>query len=308
MKKNSHRIAVLGAGAWGSALASHLEKAGNKVILWDKDEPNLEEIIKRSELVVFAVPSHAMREVSQLSKAYISPELLVVSVAKGLEQKTTKTMSEVLCEELGHPERITVLSGPSFAKEVKEGLPTAVTIAGETEEAARKAASYFHFDNFRVYTSIDVVGVELGGVLKNIIALAVGIVDGVGMGHNARAALITRGLAEMQRLVIKLGGQPLTVTGLSVLGDLLLTSTGDLSRNRQVGLRLGKGEKLEDILKSLGQVAEGVTATAVALELAKKHSISVPIITEVDKVLSGKSSIDDAVKSLLNREPKAETK
>lgn len=215
-------------------------------------------------------------------------------------------MTDVLAESCGDPSRVTVLSGPSFAREVIQGLPTAVTIAGHEAAAVNLAAQTFHNDYFRVYTSSDVVGVEFGGVLKNVIALAVGVLDGMGAGLNARAALITRGLAEMQRLTVALGGDPRTTVGLSGLGDLLLTSTGDLSRNRQVGVRLGKGETLAAVLGSMDQVAEAVTATAKVYSLARKFDVRTPIIDEVNALLSGTSQASDSARRLLSKVPSPE--
>ena len=328
------KVAVIGCGSWGTALAQHLSRSGYEVALTGNEPDVLAAIAEKqentkyfpghvlsapvavttlqktalngAELVVLAVPSFAMRGVISEAKASLAAGTIVVSVAKGLEGGTLKTMSGVLSEELGEGWPVAVLSGPSFALEVLRGLPTAVTIASRSEETAKKAAVYFHHQYFRVYTSTDLVGVELGGAVKNIIALAAGVVDGLGMGNNARAALITRGVAEMQRLITALGGKPQTVAGLSGLGDLLLTATSDLSRNRRVGIRLGKGEKLPEIVASLGQVAEAVETASKALDLARQHGISVPIVEQVDAVLAGRVTAGDAVKSLLAREQRAE--
>lgn len=328
-------VTLLGAGSWGTALAEHLARGGMQVTIWDRDtgvlaainsehknprylkeallntniiaEPDLSRAIGKNKLIVFAVPSSATREVAHKAAAHIDEEALSVNVAKGLEEGTSKRLSQVLAEELGEQAEIAVLSGPSFAKEVVEDLPTAVTIAAHKKEIAKKATVYFHHHNFRVYTSEDVIGVELGGALKNVIALAAGVVDGCGMGTNARAALITRGLAEMKRLIVALGGKPQTVSGLSCLGDLLLTATGDLSRNRQVGVALGRGEKLTDILARLGQVAEGVQTTHKVLELARRNNIEMPIAAEVGKVISGEHSVKKAIEVLLSRASTDET-
>lgn len=326
-------IAVLGAGSWGTALAHHLTRAGHEVTLWGRNsdtlhqiaehqrnpryfgdlplaggiraQPDLNDAVRGQDAVVVAVPSTAVRSVAKAAKA-TPGEAMVVSTTKGLEATTLKRMSEVLAEELGRLERITVLSGPTFALEILKGLPAAVVMAGPTLPAARRAAAVFHHGNLRVYTSIDMVGVELGGVLKNVIALAAGVTDGFGMGHNARAALLTRGLAEMRRLATALGAQASTIAGLSGLGDLLLTATGDLSRNRRVGLRLGQGEKLEDILEDLGQVAEGVLTARTGLELARMHDVEVPILEEVHAIVEGRSTVEEAVRNLLARAPKSE--
>jgi glycerol-3-phosphate dehydrogenase (NAD(P)+) len=328
------RATVIGCGSWGTGLAHHLSIVGHDVVLTGnepevlravaethenpkyfpgcklseriKTTENLAQALEGAKLTVFAVPSFAMRSLASAARGVLSDSAIVVSVAKGLEAKTLKTMSRVLEDELKKPSRIAVLSGPSFSLEVIKGLPTAVTVAAHAHDVAKKAGSFFHYGYFRVYTSTDVVGVELGGAIKNVIAVAAGVVDGLGMGNNARAALITRGIVEMQRLIVACGGNARTVGGLSGLGDLLLTATGDLSRNRRVGLRLGQGEKLEDIVNSLGQVAEAVGTTKEALELARQHGIQVPIIEQVDAILSGKSAVKDAVKALLAREQRDE--
>lgn len=331
----AEQITVLGAGSWGTALAHHLARAGHRVTLWGRDEDVLQSVatshanpkyfpnetlhpcilteaslakaVEKADIVVLAVPSDAVREVAGELKGHLKAHAVLVSTAKGLERSTLKTMSEVLLEVLGPSFPVAVLAGPSFALEVLRGLPTAVTMAAVDEEVVKKAAAAFHFDNMRVYTLHDVIGVEYGGVMKNVLALAAGVVDGVGMGQNARAAIITRGLVEMQRVVVALGGDRLTVTGLSGLGDLLLTATGDLSRNRQVGVRLGKGEKLDDILTSLGQVAEGVHSARMVAELARQKNISAPIVEQIELVLNGSVTIRQAVEALLARDRKHET-
>lgn len=330
----SEAIAVLGAGSWGTAQAHHLRRSGHDVTLWGRDpevleavqggrnprffgdeplaeglkgELDLERAVAGKAALVVAVPSTAVRSVARAARAAVPQETLVISTTKGLEGGSHLRMSEVLAEELGRLERLAVLSGPSFALEVLRGLPTAVTAAGPTPAAARRASQLYHHGTMRVYTSTDVVGVELGGVLKNVIALAAGVTDGFGMGHNARAALLTRGLSEMRRLVVALGGQASTVTGLSGLGDLLLTATGDLSRNRRVGLRLGRGERLPEILADLGQVAEGVLTARNGLELARLHEVEVPIIEEIHHIVEGRHTVEEAVRRLLARAPKSES-
>jgi glycerol-3-phosphate dehydrogenase (NAD(P)+) len=327
-------VAVLGTGSWGTALAHHLASSKRVVRLWGVEREVISEIaesgrnsryfpnetvsslihptsdfddaVRDVSLVVLAVPSFAMREVGKRLAPKVEKGTLIVSVAKGLEENSSKTMTEVLAEELGAAERIAALSGPSFALEVLRGLPTAVTVAATSAATAREVARYFHHGAFRVYTSSDVKGVQLGGAVKNVIALAVGVVDGVGMGANARAALITRGLAEMQRFILALGGESATVMGLSGLGDLLLTSTGDLSRNRRVGLRLGKGEELKTILKDIKQVAEGVETTHKVLALAERLGVQMPIVEVVSRLLSGSATPQECVKALLARAPKSE--
>lgn len=328
------RIAVLGAGSWGTALANHLCGAGHELVIWGPNQEDLDNIktkgineryfpgeklanglavekdltlaVTKAEAIVFALPSFAMREVAENLKGRLAKETLLITCTKGLEENTHKQMSEILAEVFSENENISALSGPSFAYEVLKGLPTAVVLAAKNEQLAKKAASLFHQKNFRVYISNDLIGVELGGALKNVIALASGMSDGLGLGANARAALITRGLAELRRLVIACGGKAETVSGLSGLGDLLLTATGDLSRNRQVGLRLGKGEKLVEILKDLGQVAEGVETAKKALELAREKNVSVPITEEVCKVIAGEQNAKEALSALLSRQMKEE--
>ncbi len=333
MNEKTKTVTVLGAGSWGTALAHHLTGCGSRVTLWGNDQNILQQIkterknrrffgeallaagiycegdlsaaVKGASLIVVAVPSHAVRSVCADLRGKISSESIIVSTAKGLEEWSIKTMSQVIEEELG-PVKKAVLSGPSFAKEVLLGLPTAVTMAAADLETCEQVAKYFRNDYFRVYTTTDVIGVEFGGAIKNVIAIASGVVDGVNLGANARAALITRGLSEMQKLVQALGGDPRTVSGLSGLGDLLLTSTGDLSRNRQVGIRLAKGETLEEIIKSLGQVAEGVATTHKILELANAKGVSMPIVEEIAKLLSGKTTAKGAALALLSRAPSSE--
>ncbi len=328
------KVAVLGSGSWGTALAHQLRISGLDVWLWGIEEDVLESIATKqvnptyfpdnkiaagincelsiekavagAELVVVAVPSSVIREVASSLKKLNPETKKFVIVAKGLEQGSLALLSDVLAEELGNADNIAVLSGPSFAKEVLEEKPTAVTVAASSIKIADEVANYFHYGAFRVYTSDDLVGVQLGGAVKNIIALATGIIDGKKMGLNARAALLTRGLVEISRLVVKMGGREETVFGLSGLGDLILTSTGDLSRNRKVGLALGRGDSLEKILKDIGQVAEGVVTAPKILALAKKLEIEMPITEEIVSVLEGKHSVDIALKNLLSREGKIE--
>ncbi len=325
----SKKISVLGSGSWGTALANHLSLSGHDVSIWGlvasdldsinqknlnptyfpdvilskslKAEADIKKAVSGAELIVFSVPSGAMRDVAEQVKGDISKKALIVNTAKGLEANTLKRMSEVLEESCSNVSGVATLSGPSFAYEVIRNQPTAVTVASKAQSVADEVASIFHNRHFRVYTSTDVVGVDLGGALKNVVALAVGISDGKNLGDNCRAALITRGLAEMSRLIVALGGQEHTVLGLSVLGDLLLTCTGDLSRNRQVGLALGRGEKLEQILSDLGQVAEGVKTTPKVLELGTKNGVDMPITEELNAILAGKHDVNTALEALLSR-------
>ena len=255
---------------------------------------------------MFAVPSSAVREVAAKLKGQISDTAKLVSAVKGLERESYKPMSEVIADELENSARVSVMAGPMFAVEILRELPTAVTVASKKEERAEEAGRVFHHKNFRVYTSSDIIGVEYGGVFKNVMAIAAGMVDGLEMGYNARAALITRGLAEMKRLVGALGGKSETVSGLSGLGDLLLTATSDLSRNRRVGKALGRGETLEDILENLGQVAEGVKSAEITLALAERYKLEAPITQEVARVLRGECSAKDAAMALISRAPRSE--
>lgn len=327
------KVAVLGAGSWGTALAELLARQGIEVALWARDPSvvskinsigrnpkylseielapsvrgteSISDAINGAQVIVLAVPSSGYRELLRGINALVPLECILVSTAKGLEVGSTKRMSEVIGEELPKTPCV-VLSGPSFAKEVALGLPTAVTFVASNLQTAKDAAEIFHSEQFRVYTSTDLIGVELGGVMKNVIALASGIVDGKALGTNARAALITRGVAEMQRLVVAAGGEAQTVSGLSGLGDLLLTATGDLSRNRQVGMRLGRGEKLPEILESLGQVAEGVRAAPVICQIAERYQLSLPISEVVSGVIGGELTVEQAITALLSRSQKRE--
>lgn len=328
------KVCVLGSGSWGTALANHLAKAGKEVTLWGRDRTVLQTIasekknprylkdvllastlrveedlslaVKDCELVVFSVPSQATRALGEAIQPLLSAPVPLVSTAKGLEESSHKRMSEILTDIFQDAGRVAVLSGPSFALEVAMGLPTAVTIASSRLETAQKVAEAFHFENLRIYRSQDVLGVELGGTIKNVIAVAAGIVDGMQLGLNARAAMITRGLAEMTRLIEKLGGEAHTVMGLSGLGDLLLTATGDLSRNRTVGMALGRGESLQSAVQQLGQVAEGVKAARQVLGLAEQHQVEMPIVKEVAALLDGSVTPQKAVKNLLTRNLKDE--
>ena len=329
---SKQKIAVLGAGSWGTALANHLLSKNNDLLLWSIEEDVVEEINTKhtnskyfpdgklnpslkattdlkqaasgASFVVMVVPSSAVRSVCKELTSIISDETVIVSTAKGLEKSTNLSMSEVIESELG--KKACVLTGPSFAKEVLAGLPTAVTLSSKDSSQLDKTANIFHHGNFRIYTHDDVIGAEFGGVFKNVIAIAAGIVDAKQIGANARAALITRSLSEMTKVIVALGGKAETAAGLSGLGDLLLTTTGDLSRNRQVGLALGRGESLDEVVKNLGQVAEGVYTAEKLLELAKKHNLELPITEEVASILNGQKSVDEALSSLLSRKRTAE--
>ena len=330
------RVTVLGGGSWGTALATLLATGDqHRVGLWVRSAelagemgtarenrrylpgvalpPALEvtsaidQALEGAGLVVAVPPSHAMREVMELARAHVPPGAVVVSASKGVERTTFKNMSTVLADVLPqHDVRVAVLSGPGFAAEVAAGLPTAVTAAAADEAVARQVQEAFTRPWFRVYTSTDVVGVELGGAVKNVIALAAGVSDGLGLGHSSRAALITRGLAEITRLAVRLGADARTLSGLSGLGDLVVTCTGDLSRNRSVGLRLGRGERLDAILGGMSMVAEGVRNTRSVYELAQSVGVDMPITEQVYLLLYEGKSPRQVVGDLMTRQPKAE--
>jgi glycerol-3-phosphate dehydrogenase (NAD(P)+) len=328
-------VAVLGAGSWGTALAVHLARIGHDVHLWSRDAALAAEIVSRgsnpvylsevrlpdhvhvdvslgrtlakSSLVVSAIPSHGCRMVMREAAPYLRRNATVVSATKGLEPETLLRMSEVIGQELGGAPAVVALSGPSFAIEVARQLPTAVLAASVNPEATALVQAEFRGPHFRLYGSSDVVGVEIGGAMKNVIAIAAGVVEGLGLGHNALAALITRGLAEVTRLACSAGGRRETTAGLSGLGDLVLTCTGSLSRNRQVGIELGRGRPLRDILTGMKMVAEGVKTTSVALALGERYGIELPIATQMAAVLEGRSDVRAAVEALMVRPQRAET-
>ncbi|WP_437936144.1 NAD(P)H-dependent glycerol-3-phosphate dehydrogenase [Sorangium sp. So ce341] len=324
-------VAVIGAGAWGTALAKLLADKGNPTALWahqgelaeriERERQNhrylpgvelpgslratgdLEGALRGAELVVVVVPSHALREVVREARRHIPEGALVCSATKGIENDSLMLMSEVLVDELGREAepRLSYLSGPSFAREVAAGQPTTVVVAGRGARETHAVQRMLATDRFRVYSSDDVVGVEVGGALKNVVAIAAGICDGLGLGHNARAGLITRGLAEIGRMAAAKGANPLTLAGLSGMGDLVLTCTGELSRNRTVGIEMGRGRKLEEILEGLGHVAEGVKTAKSAYDLADKLGVSAPITVEVYRMLYEGKPPQQAVVDLMTR-------
>lgn len=330
----SQRIGVIGSGSWGTALAVHLAHTGHDVRLWARDAALVAEMaatrenrpylpgvtlpaalsptadlaaaLDAAEFVVVAVPSHGVRAVARAAAASLPAACVVVSATKGLEEGSLLRMSQVLREELPQAGDIVVLSGPSFASELARGMPTAVVAAGESPAIVEAVMAHFRSPALRLYGSADVVGVELGGALKNIIAIAAGVVQGLGLGHNALAALITRGVAELSRLAVAMGGQPTTLAGLSGLGDLVLTCTGDLSRNRRVGLALARGEMLPHILAGTRMVAEGVRTTEAALALSATHGIELPIAREMSDVLAGRTDPHTAIRNLMGRKQKLE--
>lgn len=330
---SGERIAIIGDGGWGTALALSLESAGHAVTVWGPFPDYLRELRTRREnylflpgiplppdirwtaepaeavtdasIVVLAVPTQYFRATLRRFTGLIPACARIVSVAKGLDSETLDRMSRV-AEMEWERESVAALSGPSLADEVAHGLPTAVVIASTHTEQARALQAVFRTARLRVYTSDDVIGVELGGALKNVIALAVGASDGLGFGSNTRAALITRGLAEITRLGVALGAHPGTFAGLSGLGDLIVTCTSPLSRNHRVGERLGRGEKLADILSGMKQVAEGVPNSRTALRLAQSVQVDTPIIRAVNAVLFDHLDPRQAVTDLMNREARPE--
>ncbi|MCP3676022.1 MAG: NAD(P)-dependent glycerol-3-phosphate dehydrogenase [Deltaproteobacteria bacterium] len=326
------RIGVIGAGSWGTALANHLAGRGEpSVKLWVREEEVLRDITERREnghflpgirlsdrlavtlsieeaidgadMIVNVVPSQFVRTVFPSIADKVADGTIIVSASKGIEESSLQTVSGVLSEVL--PTRlhksIAVISGPSFAKEVALGLPTALCAASESDEVAAKVQQTFSTPTFRVYTNRDMIGVELGGALKNVIAIAVGISDGLGLGTNSRAALITRGLAEMVRLGEAMGADPQTFSGLSGLGDLVLTCTGDLSRNRSVGLALGRGKGLNEIVSEMKMVAEGVKTAKSVYKLTKKFGVDMPIVESTYRILYEEKPPKDAVMELMAR-------
>jgi len=330
------KIGVIGAGSWGTALAHMLAGKGYSVTLWAY-EKELVERMKRTwendlflpgfslssnllftadlsvavtdkDLVLLVSPSQVMRLVVQQALGDFNPESLIVSASKGIENGTLLTMSQVLRELLPSSchQRLAVISGPSFAKEVASGIPTAVVAAAPQQDIAEQVQNIFTNAAFRVYTNNDILGVELCGALKNVMALAAGVSDGLGFGLNTRAALITRGLAEISRLGMALGAQAATFSGLAGMGDLVLTCTGDLSRNRSVGIALGQGKTLDEILNGMNMVAEGVKTTLSAYQLAAKVGIEVPITEQMYRILYQQKDPRQAVTDLLSRDLKAE--
>lgn len=327
------KMCVLGAGSWGTALALVLAENGNQVSLWtlkeeqrdlinlerknDKYLPNIsihsniiatcniEESVKDSELIILAVPSQAIRGICKDIKKYVTSEQIIVNVAKGLERNTSLRMSQVVSSEL--PEiKFAVLSGPSHAEEVVLNLPTTITVASEEDYVSKKVQSLFSNNSFRVYTNSDVIGVELGGTLKNIIAFGAGICDGVGYGDNTKSALITRGLAEIKRLGQALGADISTFSGLSGIGDLIVTCTSLHSRNRKAGMLIGQGKTLNETLEEVQMVVEGIVATEVAYKLSKDLGVEMPITEAIYSVLYENISAKKAVENLMSRDEKSE--
>jgi glycerol-3-phosphate dehydrogenase (NAD(P)+) len=325
------RIAVLGAGSWGTALSAVLAENGHEVSLWARRSEAAEEInrlrtnrrylpgatlpeeirattsireaVEGKEAVLFVVPTHSMREIAREAAVWISPDARVIHASKGFEVETWKRMSEVLAEELpGEMARfITVLSGPSHAEEVIKKCPTTVVVASRYQEAAEEAQALFMNGYFRVYTNPDLVGVEVGGALKNIIALAAGLADGLGYGDNAKAALMTRGLAEIARLGLAMGARPITLLGLAGVGDLVVTCTSRHSRNWRAGHMISQGKSLGQVLEEMGMVVEGVKTTRAAYALARRYEVEMPLTEQLYAVLFEGKEPGMAVKELMNR-------
>jgi glycerol-3-phosphate dehydrogenase (NAD(P)+) len=327
-------IAVLGAGSWGTALSVHLARQDHQVRLWGRDRrlveemrvrranavylpditlpkgvsvtSDLEEALGRADLVLVAVPSHGCRAVLRSAAPHIKPGATMVSATKGLEAETLRRVSEVIAEEVGPAHPVVALSGPSFAIEVAHELPTAVVAASSNPQAIEVVQTEFRAPYFRLYGSDDLIGVEIGGALKNVIAIASGVVEGLRLGHNALAGLITRGLAEVTRLACAVGGRRETLAGLSGLGDLVLTCTGDLSRNRHVGIELARGRQLDEILAGMKMVAEGVRTTGAALTLGERHGVELPIATQMAEMLAGRTDARSGLDALMLRRQRAE--
>ncbi|NOR51801.1 MAG: NAD(P)H-dependent glycerol-3-phosphate dehydrogenase [Gammaproteobacteria bacterium] len=332
--RTGQTVTVLGAGSWGTALAIQFARNGYKTLLWGRDPQQidkmqrercnnrylpeiefpetlrptaeLESACRCADILLIVIPSTVFRRTLEAIKPYITETSLVAWATKGLEQNSGKLLHQVYAEVIGSSEQCAVVSGPTFAREVAQGLPTAVTVASKDRVVAEKIASALHGDSFRAYTSSDVISVEIGGACKNVLAIAAGISDGLGFGANTRAAIITRGLAEMVRLGEALGGHGETLMGLSGLGDLVLTCTDNQSRNRRVGLGLGKGQALAEVIDEIGQAVEGVKSAPEIYRVAREHKVDMPIAEQVYRVLYEGLSAKDAVVGLLERAPKSE--
>ena len=327
-------VAVLGAGSWGTALAMQLLRGDTPALLWGRNpehvrameaarcnqrflpdshfpdglilEPSLENAVRSADEVLIAVPSDAFAEIVRQIKPWLRPGQGIAWACKGLEPGSGHFLHQAAIQIIGADRPLAVVTGPSFAREVAANLPTAVTVAGTDDEHCVRIAQALHGGNFRAYTSDDIVGAELGGAVKNVLAVATGISDGMGLGNNARAALLTRGLAEMMRLGRALGAREQTLTGLAGMGDLVLTSTGDLSRNRRLGLALGAGKSVQEAVAEIGQVVEGVSTSGEVWRLARRHAVDMPISEQVYGIIHKGWDPSQSVRTLLSREQKPE--
>jgi len=331
---DSPMFAVLGAGSWGTALSMQLMRSGSRAVLWDWNrkhieaigkarcneqflpgyplpddlvvEPDLERAVRMADEILIVVPSHAFVGILEQIKPWLKPGQGVAWACKGLEPGTGQFLHEPAQKLFGDERPLAVVTGPSFAKEVAANLPTAVTVAGTDPTYCATVARALHGGNFRAYTSDDILGAELGGSVKNVLAVATGICDGMGLGNNARAALVTRGLVEMMRLGRALGASDQTLTGLTGMGDLVLTCTGDLSRNRRLGLALGAGKTVDAAVAEIGQVVEGVQTAEEVWRLARRHGVEMPIAEQVYGIIHQGWDPNQSVKDLLSREQKHE--
>ncbi len=334
LESSALRVSVLGAGSWGTALAALIARHGHHATLWGRDAdavaaidrdkqnvrylpgivlppslratPDMVAALKDADLVLVVVPSHAFADTLRALAPHRPAHAGVAWASKGFEPGSGRFLHEVAAEVLGDQVPLAVVTGPSFAKEVAVGLPTALTVHSANPAFAQIVAGILHGPSFRAYTGDDMLGAELGGAMKNVLAVATGVADGMQLGLNARAGLITRGLSEMLRLNRALGGRPETLMGLAGLGDLVLTSTGDLSRNRRLGLALGRGQSIEDAVREIGQVVESVQTADEVMRLAKRHDVELPIAEAVYAVVHGEISPAEGLRQLMAREQKAE--
>lgn len=332
--RGASRVAVLGAGSWGTALAVQAARNGLHTVLWGRDaaaiaqmrasyrnarylpdlplpealqfSDDLAATVRDAQLVLIVVPSHAFPDIAREIAPHLPPDAGVAWATKGFEPGSGRFLHEVAEEIFGSGTPLAVVTGPSFAREVAQGLPTAVTVHSEDADFAQDVADVLHGPTFRAYTGDDVQGAELGGAMKNVLAVATGVADGMQLGLNARAGLITRGLNEMLRLNKALGGKPETLMGLAGLGDLVLTSTGDLSRNRRLGLALGRGQAMDEAIAAIGQVVESVQTADEVMRLAHRHGLDLPISALVQRMLHGEITPTEGLKLLLAREQKPE--
>ncbi len=327
------KVSVLGAGSWGTALATVLEHNGHEVTIWSvmEDEiamlkekrehvmklpgvklaedikltTNLKEAVEGRDLLVLAVPSVFVRSTAKMMQPFVASQQLIVNVAKGIEEKTLMTLTDIVAEEISQA-RVAVLSGPSHAEEVGRGLPTTCVAGAGTREAAEFIQNIFMNDVFRVYTSPDMLGIELGGALKNVIALAAGMADGLGYGDNTKAALITRGIAEIGRLALAMGAKYETISGLTGIGDLIVTCASRHSRNRKAGMLIGEGKTMKEATEEVNMVVEGIYSAKAAMGLSEKYQVPMPIIEQVNLVLFYNKPCKEAVQELMLRDKKAE--